>query len=381
MGWVMDFQDGSRELRELLGGKGAGVAEMTRVLGAERVPAGFTITTEACVAYMDGEGEFPRGPRGPDCTAIERLEAAAGKRLGDAEDPLLVSVRSGARESMPGMLDTVLNLGLNDDTVGGLAARSGNERFAWDSYRRFAQMFGNVVLGVSGDRFQQAIAGRRPARGVARHRARHRSVRELTRSSRASTRSPPTRASSSCRPFGRCSTPGRASARSPTGGSTAYPTAGARRSTCSRWCSATSGEQRQRRRLLARRADGRADPFRRFPANAQGEDVVSGVRTPRDIAELADWLPDVHAQLMEILRTLERHYGDMQDTEFTVQEGRLYMLQTRSAKRPAQAAVRFAVDAVEECLLDREAGPAHDRPGLAGRAAAPDLRPAAPTTR
>ncbi len=161
-------------MRDLLGGKGANVAEMTRILGPERVPAGFTITTEACVAYMDGE-EFPAGLDDQVAAALARLEELAGKRLGDPSDPLLVSVRSGARESMPGMLDTVLNLGLNDASVEGLAARTGNERFAWDSYRRFVQMYGNVVLGIEGKRFEDLIAAEKRERGVQRgHRARRR---------------------------------------------------------------------------------------------------------------------------------------------------------------------------------------------------------------
>src|SRR5271166_6247914 len=144
--WVVDFADGSRDMRDLLGGKGANVAEMTRVLGSDRVPSGFTITTQACVAYMHGDGSFPDGLTEQIAHALDRLQEHAGRRLGDASDPLLVSVRSGARESMPGMLDTVLNLGLNDETVVGLSARSGNARFAWDSYRRFVQMYGNVVM-------------------------------------------------------------------------------------------------------------------------------------------------------------------------------------------------------------------------------------------
>src|SRR5947208_5360786 len=155
--WVYPFEEGSMEMRDLLGGKGANVAEMTRILGAERVPAGFTITTEACVAYMNAGRTEPEGLEEQVQTALERLEEHTGKRLGDDEDPLLVSVRSGARESMPGMLDTVLNLGLNDRSVEGLAARTENERFAWDSYRRFVQMFGNVVRGMKGEVFEDAI--------------------------------------------------------------------------------------------------------------------------------------------------------------------------------------------------------------------------------
>src|SRR4051795_5462338 len=155
--WVYDFSEGSKDMRELLGGKGANVAEMTRVLGADRVPAGFTITTEACVAYMRADKREPEGMAEQVESALERLQEQAGKRLGDDEDPLLVSVRSGARESMPGMLDTVLNLGLNDTSVEGLARATENERFAWDSYRRFVQMFGNVSRGMEGERFEEEI--------------------------------------------------------------------------------------------------------------------------------------------------------------------------------------------------------------------------------
>ena len=173
--WVYDFAEGSREMRDLLGGKGANVAEMTRVLGAERVPAGFTITTEACVEYMRADREEPEGMAEEVAQALKRLEEHAGKDLGDREDPLLVSVRSGARESMPGMLDTVLNLGLNDESVLGLAKATGNERFAWDSYRRFVQMFGNVSRGIPGERFEDAIAAGQVGAGrPGRHRARRR---------------------------------------------------------------------------------------------------------------------------------------------------------------------------------------------------------------
>src|SRR5215211_3535945 len=160
--YVYEFSEGSRDMRELLGGKGANVAEMTRVLGPDRVPAGFTITTEACVAYMAADRDFPDGLEEEVHEALGRLEEQAGKRLGDPADPLLVSVRSGARESMPGMLDTVLNLGLNDDSVVGL----GDDRFAWDSYRRFVQMFGNVCRGIPGDRYEELIAAAKREAGV-----------------------------------------------------------------------------------------------------------------------------------------------------------------------------------------------------------------------
>jgi pyruvate, orthophosphate dikinase len=163
--WIVPFAQGSREMRELLGGKGANVAEMTRLLGADRVPAGFTITTEACVAYMGAGRTLPDGLAEQVRAALDELERQAGKRLGDPEDPLLVSVRSGARESMPGMMDTVLNLGLNDRSVEGLAARTGNERFAWDSYRRFVQMYGNVVIGLAGEELEARIKAAKRERG------------------------------------------------------------------------------------------------------------------------------------------------------------------------------------------------------------------------
>jgi pyruvate, orthophosphate dikinase len=355
--WVYDFAEGSREMRDLLGGKGANVAEMTRVLGAERVPAGFTITTEACVAYMTAGKELPEGLEQQVADALSRLEEQAGKRLGDDGDPLLVSVRSGARESMPGMLDTVLNLGLNDASVAGLASKTGNERFAWDSYRRFVQMYGNVVMGVEGARFEDEIKRVKAERGVRDDTELDAgALRELTDAFKGFYEFP------------------------------SDPQAqleGAIRAVFDSWLGKRAREYRRINRIpddwgtavnvqqmvfgnmgdtsgsgVAFSRDevtGEPEPSGDFLPNAQGEDVVSGVRTPKDIRELREWQPEVHTQLMEILRTLERHYADMQDTEFTVEEGRLYMLQTRNAKRPAQAAVRFAVDAVAEGLLTREA--------------------------
>jgi pyruvate, orthophosphate dikinase len=354
--WVMDFAEGSRELRDLLGGKGANVAEMTRVLGPERVPAGFTITTEACVAYMQGEGVYPEELQGQVDDALQRLEASAGRSLGDPRDPLLVSVRSGARESMPGMLDTVLNLGLNDETVLGLAERSGSERFAWDSYRRFAQMYGNVVLGVPGERFEQAIAAAKATRGVSLDTELDAdALRELTAEFQGFydfPQDPREQLDQAIRAVfdswqGERAVAYRRINRIPDHWGTAV--------NVQQMVFGNLGETSGSGVAFSRdELTGAPEPSGDFLPNAQGEDVVSGVRTPRDIRELASWLPEVHEQLMEILATLERHYGDMQDTEFTVQEGRLYMLQTRNAKRPAQAAVRFAVDAVAESLLSRE---------------------------
>jgi pyruvate, orthophosphate dikinase len=353
--WVYDFTDGARDMRALLGGKGANVAEMTRILGPDLVPAGFTITTEACVAYMDAGQAFPEGLDAQVADAVERLEERAGKRLGDPGDPLLVSVRSGARESMPGMLDTVLNLGLNDESVEGLARGTGDERFAWDSFRRLAQMYGNVVAGVESARFERVIRAVKAQHGVEEDAALDvEALRELTRAFQAFYRFP-----SDPREQLQCAI--RAVFDSWTGERAVHY----RRINHipDDWGTAVNVQQM----VFGNKGDtsgsgvafsrneltGEPEPSGDYLPNAQGEDVVSGARTPRDIAELKDWLPDVHTQLHEILRALERHYGDMQDTEFTVEDGTLYMLQTRSAKRPAQAAVRFAVDAVNEGLLDK----------------------------
>ena len=353
--WIYDFTDGARDMRALLGGKGANIAEMTRLLGPELVPAGFTITTEACVAYMGADRAFPDGLDAQVAEAVERLEQRAGRRLGDPRDPLLVSVRSGACESMPGMLDTILNLGLNDDCVEGLARRTGDERFAWDSFRRLAQMYGNVVAGVEAARFEAIIRALKEQRGVADDAALDvEALRDLTRAFRDLYDLPADPAEQLRRAIhavfdswtGERAVQYRRIAHIPDDWGTAV--------NVQQMVFGNRGDVSGSGVAFSRdEVTGAPEPSGDFLPNAQGEDVVSGARTPRDIAELETWLPDVHAQLTEILRALERHYGDMQDTEFTVEDGRLYMLQTRSAKRPAQAAVRFAVDAVREGLLDK----------------------------
>ncbi|HYC80621.1 MAG TPA: pyruvate, phosphate dikinase [Solirubrobacterales bacterium] len=360
---VYDFAEGSREMRDLLGGKGANVAEMTRVLGPERVPAGFTITTEACVAYLRSGGEMPAGLEDEVAAALARLQERAGLTLGDPENPLLVSVRSGARESMPGMLDTVLNLGLGDRAVAGLAAATGNERFAWDSYRRFCQMFGNVCKGIAGERYEALIAAAKREAGV------EEDVELTVADLRALTeRFKALYAEETGEKF-----PQAPDAQLRTAIAAVFDSWRGERAVSYRrinsipeeWGTAVNVQQMVFGNKGERSCSGVAfsrdeitgapEPSGDFLVNAQGEDVVSGVRTPRDLAEMAELMPDAHAELLEILRTLERHYGDMQDTEFTVEDGRLFMLQTRNAKRPAQAAVRFAVDAVAEGLLDKPA--------------------------
>ena len=359
--WVQGFAEGSREMRDLLGGKGAGIAEMTRVLGADRVPAGFTITTEASVAYMKADDTMPDGLEDQVAEALAGLEEASGKRLGDPDDPLLVSVRSGARVSMPGMLDTVLNLGLNDRSVEGLAARTDDERFAWDAHRRFVQMFGVVVSGIPSSRFESQLEAVREEHGAARDSGLDAAaLRELTAAFK--------------RTFAE-----------ETGGefpddpneqlwraiAAVFDSWNGRRAVAYRrlngipdeWGTAVNVQQM----VFGNRGEtsgsgvafsrdertGEPTPSGDFLANAQGEDVVAGIRDPEDLADMADRLPEAHADLIEILALLERHYGDMQDVEFTVEDGRLFLLQTRSAKRPAQAAVRFASDAVDEGMLTR----------------------------
>ena len=343
------------EMRDLLGGKGANVAEMTRVLGQDRVPPGFTITTAACVEYMR-TGSEPDGLATQLAAALERLQRTAGKRFGDRADPLLVSVRSGARESMPGMLDTVLNLGLNDDSVPGLATVSGNERFAWDSYRRLLQMFGNVVYGVPNETIESHIRAAKEAAGVSTDAELPAAAlkglvgqfkelfdfpqdpqEQLSRAIRAVFDSWTGERAISYRRINHI----------PDDWGTAV--------NVQQMVFGNTGDKSATGVAFSRdEVTGAPEPSGDFLLNAQGEDVVSGVRTPRDLGELADVMPGIHQELMEILRKLEAHYKNMQDTEFTVQDGHLYMLQTRNAKRPAQAAVRFAADAVDEGLLTRE---------------------------
>jgi pyruvate, orthophosphate dikinase len=358
--YVYDFSQGSAAKRDLLGGKGANIAEMTRIGGPVKVPPGFTITTKACIAFLRA-GRLPAGLDQQVSRALARLERKAGKQLGDSDDPLLVSVRSGAPVSMPGMMDTVLNLGLNDDAVEGLAKRTDNKRFAWDSYRRFVQMFGNVVRGIDGALYERAIKTVKRRKGIE-----HDSdldaadLRRLTATFK--------------RIFER-----KTGERFPT--DPREQLRQAIRAVFESWNGERAIEYRRQNRIPddlgtavnvqqmvfgnKGRTSGSGVAFSRdgitgapkpsgdFLPNAQGEDVVSGTRNTLGLPDLRRMMPRVHAQLIDILRTLERRYRDMQDVEFTVEEGVLYMLQTRSAKRPAQAAVRVAVDMVAEGLLKK----------------------------
>ncbi len=355
--WVYDFAEGSRDMRELLGGKGAGVAEMTRVLGGDVVPPGFTITTEACVEYMRA-GREPEGLERQVAAALERLQRTAGKRFGAQDDPLLVSVRSGARESMPGMLDTILNLGLGDSSVQGLAASTGNPRFAWDSYRRLVQMFGNVAHGVPGEKFEDAIREARERHGATTDaELPAEALRDLVERFKGFyefPQDPQEQLAQAIRAVfdswtGERAVQYRRINRIPDEWGTAV--------NVQQMVFGNKGDTSATGVAFSRdEVTGAPEASGDFLVNAQGEDVVAGIRNPRDLHELGQVMPEVSDELHKILRELEAHYKDMQDTEFTVEDGRLYMLQTRNAKRPAQAAVRFAVDAVAEGLLTREEG-------------------------
>ncbi len=360
--YVYEFSEGSKEMRNLLGGKGANVAEMTRILGADRVPMGFVITTEACVEYMDGGGKEPDGLDEQVKEALAKLEEGTGKKLGDTDDPLLVSVRSGARDSMPGMMDTVLNLGLNDESVEGLAQRTDNPRFAWDSYRRFVQMFGNVVRGISGAAYEDAIQKAKESKGVELDTELDEAdMKELTSTFKhifaehtgdEFPQDPGEQLKQAIMAVfdswnGKRAIEYRRLNRIPDEWGTAV--------NVQQMVFGNKGDNSGSGVAFTRdERTGEPEPSGDFLTNAQGEDVVSGVRNTRDISELAETMPDVQIQLFEILEKLEKHYKDMQDVEFTVEEGRLYLLQTRNAKRPAQAAVRVAVDMADEGLLTKE---------------------------
>ncbi len=347
------------QARDVLGGKGAGLAEMTKV--GFPVPPGFTISTEVCRLYYENEGTLPPEYVEQQVKYVERLEQDMGKKLGDTDDPLLVSVRSGAKFSMPGMMDTILNLGLNDKSVEGLAKKTGNPRFSYDAYRRFIQMFGNVVLGVAKSQFEEEIHCLKKERGVEQD-------TELTADDLKVL----------CDRF-------RALVKSEKG--TDFPQDPREQLDMSRDAVLRSWNN-ERARFYRRQhgiseglgtavnvqamvygnmgpSSGTGVGFTRNPStgerkfygeylmNAQGEDVVAGVRTPKQVQELGKEMPKAYKELEEVVSKLERYYRDMQDFEFTIQEGKLYILQTRTGKRTGAAAVKMAVDMVSEGLITK----------------------------
>ncbi len=359
--FVYDQSEGSAEMRNILGGKGANIAEMQRI--GVPVPDGFTVTTEACVDAMRAAGTWPEGLWDGVLDRLAALEGRTGRRLGDPVRPLLVSVRSGAVFSMPGMMDTILNLGLNDVSVRGLAVESGNPRFAWDSYRRFVQMFGEVVLGVPGDDFELALSQLK----------RDRSVKNDTDLSAEDlealvvTFKEITAAAVGPDAFGDDPREQLRLAINAVFESWKNPRAAVYRRAngipddlgtavnVMQMVFGNLGDQSATGVCFTRNpATGVKELYGEFLMNAQGEDVVAGIRTPRQLAELAGELPDAYAELLATMARLEAHYGDMQDIEFTIEQGHLYLLQTRNGKRTAQAGVRIACDMVEEGVITRE---------------------------
>ena len=381
--YVYDFDEPSEGGRELLGGKGIGLAEMTQ-LGVP-VPAGFTITTDACRAYLAaGDDQLPDGLPAEIDRHIDALEGRAGKRFGDPQDPLLVSVRSGAAISMPGMMDTILNLGLNDEAVDGLAASTGNARFAYDSYRRLIQMYGEVVMGIDGHRFEQALSDLKAERGVQQDvELDADDLRELVgtfkRLYEDETGSPfpeeareqLTRAVRAV--FESWNTPRaqvyRRAHRIPDDLGTAVNVV--------QMVFGNKGEGSGTGVAFTRDpSTGEQGLYGEFLADAQGEDVVAGIRTPEPLAAMEQRLPDAFEQLGDTMQRLEQHYRDVQDIEFTVEEGRLYLLQTRSAKRTAAAALKVAVSMVEESLISREDAVARIDPAQLDQLLHPMIDPA-----
>ena len=351
--------EGTAEMRNLLGGKGANLAEMTNM--GIPVPAGFTITTEACTAYYANNEQWPEGLAEQVEENLKKLEDAMGAKFGDSENPLLLSVRSGARVSMPGMMDTVLNLGLNDTTVQGLIKKSNNPRFAYDCYRRFIQMYSDVVLGVPHSEFEAIMDEVKKSKGVELDSDLDADdLNELTRRFRDKVES------ALGRPFPLDVKEQLYGAINAVFSSWNNPRAITYRKIHGipgDWGTAVNVQAMAFGNMGETSGTGVA--FTRDPAtgenkfygeylmNAQGEDVVAGIRTPQPIEVLEQEMPEIYAQLVEIYKKLEAHYKDMQDIEFTIQEGKLYMLQTRAGKRTATAAVRIAVEMVDEGLIDK----------------------------
>jgi pyruvate,orthophosphate dikinase len=366
--WVYLFSEGSKDMRDLLGGKGAGVAEMTRA--GMPVPPGFTITTEACREYYRLGKRFPDGLWEQAEAALREVEGQTGKGFGDARNPLLVSVRSGAKFSMPGMMDTVLNLGLNQQTLQGLQELTGNERFALDAYRRFIQMFGKIVKGIEGDLFEEALTAAKQKAGVktdpelSPDQLRE-VVGEFKKIYRQHTREDfPEEPREQLRAainavFASWNTDRAVAYRRmekiPDDLGTAV--------NVQMMAFGNMGDDSGTGVAFTRNPiTGHKELYGDYLVNAQGEDVVAGVRDTEPISALKRRLPEVYRQFEDYAEKLERHYRDVQDLEFTIERGRLYMLQTRSAKRTGEAAVNIAVDMVDEGLISQQEAVARVEP-------------------
>jgi pyruvate,orthophosphate dikinase len=358
--YVYSFKEGRAEMKSLLGGKGANLAEMVHI--GLPVPMGFTVTTEACLRYYEEGEKISDEILAQIFEALENLEKDMGKKLGDPRDPLLVSVRSGAVISMPGMMDTILNLGLNDQSVQGLAGVTGNERFAYDSYRRFIQMFGNVVLGIEHDKFEAIIDSVKQKKNVTLDTELEasdwkeviRSYKEMIKEEidRDFPQDPKEQLLMAVEAVFKSWNNQRAKVyrrinKIPDTLGTAV--------NVQTMVFGNKGDDSGTGVAFTRNpSTGEKKVYGEFLLNAQGEDVVAGIRTPKNISELESVMPEVYEQFTNVCKLLENHYRDMQDIEFTVENGKLYMLQTRSGKRTAQAAVKIAVDMVKEGLISKE---------------------------
>ena len=358
--WVYLFKEGNADMRNLLGGKGANLAEMTNI--GLPVPQGFTITTEACTQYYEDGREINDEIQSQINEYIEKMEEITGKKFGDKENPLLVSVRSGARASMPGMMDTILNLGLNEEVVEVIAKQSNNPRWAWDCYRRFIQMYSDVVMEVGKKYFEQLIDEMKDKKGVKQDvELDAENLKELARQFKAEYKEkigedfpddPKEQLMGAIKAVFRSWDNPRANVYRrdndiPYSWGTAVNVQSMAFGNMGDDCGTGVAFTRDP-------ATGEKGLFGEFLTNAQGEDVVAGVRTPMHIAEMEEKFPEAFKEFKEVCKTLENHYRDMQDMEFTVEHGKLYMLQTRNGKRTAQAALKIACDLVDEGMRSEE---------------------------
>ncbi len=368
--WTMLFQEGNATMRDLLGGKGAGLAEMSRV--GLPVPPGFTITTKACIQYMQAGRQFPEGLMDEVDARLRAVEEKAGKKFGDPSNPLLVSVRSGAKFSMPGMMDTVLNLGLNEKTLAGLIRLTGNERFGRDAYRRFVQMFGKIVLDIPGERFEHEIDRMKARKGVRLDtdldandlKDLAQTFKRIIKTKRGVDfpEDPREQLKMAIQAvfdswFGKRAV----DYRNFHGISHDLGTA----VNVQTMVFGNMGSDSATGVAFTRNpATGEHKVYGEYLTNAQGEDVVAGIRTPKPISEMAREMPKSHDEFLNVCTLLEKHYKDVQDLEFTVERGRLWMLQTRTGKRTAQAAVKIAVDMAHERLISKEEAVLRVEPGM-----------------
>ena len=358
--YVYSFKEGNKDMRNLLGGKGANLAEMTSI--GLPVPQGFTVTTEACTKYYEDGREINEDIQAQINEYIQKLEDETGKKFGDKENPLLVSVRSGARASMPGMMDTILNLGLNEEVVESIAEKTGNPRWAYDCYRRFIQMYSDVVMEVGKKYFEQLIDEMKEKKGVTQDiELDADDLKELARSFKEEYKSkigsefptdPKEQLMGAVKAVFRSWDNPRANVYRrdndiPYSWGTAVNVQSMAFGNMGDDCGTGVAFTRDP-------ATGEKGLFGEFLTNAQGEDVVAGVRTPMHIAEMENKFPEAFKEFKEVCKTLESHYRDMQDMEFTVEHGKLYMLQTRNGKRTAQAALKIACDLVDEGMRTEE---------------------------